>query len=192
MCRELQVMCESKKLWFVHIRLCLSSHTFHSAVALASLAHKHIFSMLSFTYGGNEADWGGLLLNNSLGCLGLQNMCLILFAAVLVFKKYTALESFLFFFFTKKSYRTQTVKSGSSWAETTVEQGPLSSLTEQFLACGTCSVWWKCYTPLSFPDLAGYNQNPASSVCFVLLESTWTHVHTYSAADRVHFRLFYC
>lgn len=35
--------------------------------------------------------------------------------------------------------RTQTVKSGSSWADTMVEQGPLSSPTEQILACDTCS-----------------------------------------------------
>lgn len=39
-------------------------------------------------------------------------------------------------------------------------------------------VWWKCYTPLSFPDLAGYSQNPASSVCFVLLELEHMYIRT--------------
>lgn len=64
--------------------------------------------------------------------------------AQVVIKPGDILQICILFYFTQpwrlySGSRTQTVKASTSWADMTVEQGPLSSLTEQFLACGSCS-----------------------------------------------------
>lgn len=87
----------------------------------------HIFSMSLLKYDSNKANSEELLLYNSLGSLALQNIFDLLFLE--------HRQDYFSCFLNSVRQLNLALPELTRW----MEQGPLSSLTKRFVACGTCS-----------------------------------------------------